>query len=241
MSDAKFVTVAEAAALRKTPKTTIYRWIASKAVASQRNGQMMLVSLADVSRAAAARRAGGFPEIPEKVTEKVIDNEKVGTGTEQQPAEPAAIKGAPGAKALDGETAAILLKRFEAGATPVQVAIENRITLDRVMALHAEWKRAREETEPPANPLAERVSRLEALFRTIEDEKIDPMMAVLDRLERGQFALAEKVARLDAVPGPTHRDDFKCGHCGAVGFYGVPVRCTYCGREQVWGFHPQQR
>src|SRR5258708_22839011 len=125
MSDAKFVTVAEAAARKKTSRTTIYRWIASKAVASQRNGQMMLVSLADVSRVAAARRAGGFPEVPGNLIDKTLDNGKV----EQQPLEPAAIKGAAGAKGLDGELSAILLKRFEEGATPIAVPLQTQLPL----------------------------------------------------------------------------------------------------------------
>jgi len=213
MSDAKFVTVAEAAAqagIPPIPRTTIYRWIASKAVRSQRNGQMMLVSLDDVRRVAAARRAGGFPEIPGNLIDKTLDNGKV----EQQPLEPAAIKGAPATKALDGETQAVVLRKFVEGQDPVSIAIEMKLLLPQVMALHAEWKRACEESGASANPLAElaeRVVRLEARINKMEEEKIDPACGAVDTLELRQSALAKNVERLDSVPQPLplQKNDYK--------------------------------
>ncbi len=93
MSDTNFVTVHEAAAETKVPRTTVYRWIASKAVSSHRNGKMVLVALEDVRRAAAARCTPDVPEITGTPPGNGTDGGNVGQPMNRQPQMPGA--GAP--------------------------------------------------------------------------------------------------------------------------------------------------
>ncbi len=112
----------------------------------------------------------------------------------------AIIKKEAGAKApLDGETQSAVLKRFEAAVPPVQVQIETRIPIDRVMELYEQWKRAREETEPPANPLAALIERLAALereFVRVRDQQVDPMSVDIYQLKQDHFELAKGIRNI---------------------------------------------
>ncbi len=240
------VSVVEASEEAKVPRTTIYRWVRSKAIRSHRNGEMLTVSLADVKRVAAARLAGPVPEIsgtPTGRTDGQTDSEKMEQAANRQPPPP--LQGAAGTKAaslLNGEEQSFALARFQEGKDPISTAIEMKIDLSRILDLHAQWERALEKTQPRED----RVTKLAQFVRDLEDHRIDPMSMLLDKLEQGQFELARQVAqlseRLGAVPAPTHRDDFACPY-GHTTYYGILLRCTVpgCGGERVWGFHPPRR
>jgi hypothetical protein len=140
------------------------------------------------------------------------------------------------ARALDGDLAAEILKRFENAATPIEVAIETKVLLPRVLELHADWRRAREECSPGPS-IKDLVTQLESRLATLEIDRVDPIASLLREIDQRLVTLK---TRLDLIPAPAHRADLTCS-CGATGYYGLPYECTCCGRPiAVLGFQPQR-
>jgi hypothetical protein len=59
------------------------------------------------------------------------------------------------------------------------------------------------------------------------------------RLRTAERRLGDLTSRLDATPMISLRERFQCESCGSKQLVAVKIRCTKCGYETWWGWHPQ--
>ncbi len=71
------------------------------------------------------------------------------------------------------------------------------------------------------------------------ESQIQELETRVEVLEEIGTDLDDIAARLDDTPAVGLRHKFTC-HCGASGFVALRIRCTKCGRETWWGWHPER-
>ena len=49
------------------------------------------------------------------------------------------------------------------------------------------------------------------------------------------------LTKLGDTPSYGVRSDFTCESCGSQGFAAIPLRCTSCGKEGLWGWWPDHQ
>ena len=80
---------------------------------------------------------------------------------------------------------------------------------------------------------------------TVRTKKLEARMARVGRLEKTVVRLESRVAdltrQLERSFGASARDHFTCGSCGTHGLAAIPLQCTHCGVETLWGSWPAQR
>ena len=80
-------------------------------------------------------------------------------------------------------------------------------------------------------PVPPKLGSLESKIRQLESrvEALEALGADLDDVE----------TRINGTPALGLKYHFKCS-CGASGYVAVRIKCTKCGRETWWGWHPEQ-
>jgi hypothetical protein len=75
--------------------------------------------------------------------------------------------------------------------------------------------------------------RLESLERKVEqlENRLDELETLIDAVE-------EINTHLHGTPDFGLKNRFKCD-CGSSGYVALHIKCTKCGRETWWGWHPQ--
>ncbi len=132
-----------------------------------------------------------------------------------------------------------MLRRFEEGATPIEVSIQFQTTLPRVRALHGEWRKAREESDS-ASSRTNRLADLEAAIKGPIREQLDGIALFLTEIDQRLLGQEQRTARLAAIPGPATRGGLTCEKCGARGYYEIIYHCTWCNEPIALGFYPQK-
>lgn len=79
-------------------------------------------------------------------------------------------------------------------------------------------------------PVLQKLESLESKVQQL-DGRVEALEAVVEEV-------GEIEARLDGTPALGLKHRFKCD-CGASGYVALRIRCTKCGRETWWGWHPQ--
>ena len=79
---------------------------------------------------------------------------------------------------------------------------------------------------------------------TVRTKKLEARMARVGRLEKTVVRLESRVAdltrQLERSFGASASNHFACGSCGAHGLAAIPLQCTHCGAETLWGSWPAQ-
>jgi hypothetical protein len=90
--------------------------------------------------------------------------------------------------------------------------------------------------QPAATPLdmAPVLPKLGAL-----DSKVQQLESRVEALEAMKAELEDVETRINGTPALGLRQRFECD-CGASGYVAVRIKCTKCGRETWWGWHPEQ-
>jgi len=55
-----------------------------------------------------------------------------------------------------------------------------------------------------------------------------------------ELKLNETWKTLEGTPMLSLREKFQCSHCGSKGFVAAKIKCTKCGNDTYWGWHPSQ-
>ena len=89
------------------------------------------------------------------------------------------------------------------------------------------------QSAPPAEtaPIPPEPGVLESRIKQLESrvEDLEALGADLEEIE----------TRINGTPALGLKHHFKCD-CGASGYVAVRIQCTKCGRENWWGWHPEQ-
>lgn len=224
------------------PERSLFRAVEQAKLPSTTREGVRVVSLADVrawaDRRAAARAASGATPLP------------VAAAAADQPATAGAVPSGHGSVAvaarppspgsplgLDGEQAAPLFEAFARGESPADLVQRLRIAPAVAAAAWRDFQ-ALQGPAGPRNATADRLAAAEAA--------IAELRAVCDALLTGgsvpmpvmelQSAVASIGHVLRDLPVPV-RGAFTC-QCGAHGYVATVLRCTCCGAETNWGFHP---
>jgi hypothetical protein len=90
--------------------------------------------------------------------------------------------------------------------------------------------------------MGERLAKIEgdlkSLREALDERTWQGLMA--GQVEGLQLQVAQIEQRLAALPVPS-RDAFTCDFCGTKGWVASHVRCTACGSDTRFGFHPPGR
>jgi hypothetical protein len=160
-----------------------------------------------------------LPGITDNSGEPRSDNEKV--RAEQQPAGRPPPTGAPAPnRPLDADTEAAFLRRFEDGESAIEVSIQLGAAgpgLAKVMALHSDWRRAKESVSGPSR--GDRVAELQESNNALYELFINLAQQVRN-LEK----------RVGAIPGPASPDELVCSR-GSRGLLALRYYCT-CGCDE---------
>jgi hypothetical protein len=119
--------------------------------------------------------------------------------------------------------------------------VSRRLTEEkRASRLQTEKSKARESHSQSA-PTSEtalvppELGSLEGKIRQLESR-----VKVLEKFGGDLGVNLEKIeTRINGTPALDLKHRFKCD-CGASGYVAVCIRCTKCGRETWWGWHPEQ-
>jgi len=101
--------------------------------------------------------------------------------------------------------------------------------------------------------LTEQMAKLEAHLHQLEqkqnttaefgatilqlEEKLDTMTR---HFRETDSCVTTVLRKLRDTPSYGVRSDFTCESCGSQGFAAIPLRCTSCGKEGLWGWWPDQ-
>ncbi len=216
------IPIIEASRSSGVPKRTIYRWVGSGRLKARTADGVQVVSLEAVRALAAARDANGEPgsAVPRAGT-------SAGAGT-----------AAPSAQ--DGPLAARVFAAFDAGKMPDEVVRDLELPPRVVLELWRQHAELRDVSRPGRPGVGDRVAeverRLEELGAAFDEQTFGRMLP--DEIRSIHAALNELNETVAALPIPT-RGVFTCDGCGAVGWVATHARCTACGRNTTWGFHPK--
>ncbi len=217
------IPIPEASQSSGVPKRTIYRWVGSGRLKARTADGVQVVSLEAVRALATARSATDETgsAVPRAGT-------SVGAGT-----------AAPSAQ--DGPLAARVFATFDGGKMPDEVVrdleLPPRVVLD-LWKQHAELRDVSRPGKPSVSDrLAELERRLGELEQVFDEQTFGRMLA--DEVRSLRAGLEELRAVLAELAAPT-RSGFTCS-CGSTGWVAGHVRCTVCGRDSTWGFHPEKR
>jgi len=209
------------------PKRTIYRWVESGRLKSRTVDGQQVVSLEAVRALAAARDAGADfgGAVPRA-------GNGAGNGTGTALATPSAN---------DGALAARVFTAFDSGKMPAEVVREMELPPRVVLDLWKQHGDLREVSQPGRPTVADRVGALEGslngLAMRFDEATFAGMIGDEVRSLRAGFEEVRQV--LATLPVPL-RGSFKCTSCGSAGWVASQVRCTACGRDSTWGFHPHR-
>jgi predicted RNase H-like nuclease (RuvC/YqgF family) len=110
---------------------------------------------------------------------------------------------------------------------------EEKATQPKVQKGRAEVKSC---SQPSVTSPAE-MAPLQQKLASLESE-LRELAAKVEILEETSLDLEDIEAFLEDTPAIGLRHHFKCD-CGASGFVALHIRCTKCGRETWWGWHPK--
>ncbi len=220
--EAEWCTVAQAAAKLGIAVRTAYAKSSGLPRRKGPNGAK-LISLADLRAVTSDRRAPA-----------AIVSQRAAVAAARS-----SNSGSSGSPSLDGEIEAALLQRFEEGATPIDVSIQFQTSLPRVRALHAEWRRAREESASGSS-VTNRLAELETAIKGPIREQLDGIALFLAEVDQRLLSQEKRTACLDAIPGPATRSGLACRKCGSRGYYAITYHCTGCGEPKQWGFYAEE-
>jgi hypothetical protein len=218
------VPVPDASPATAVPKRTIYRWIGSGKLKARTVDGIQVVSLEAVRALAAARDATG-----ERGSAAPRAGTSAGTGT------PALLP------AQDGALAARVFADLDEGKTPVEIVRERELPPRVVLELSKQHDELRSMRRPARASIADEIADLKEAFAALQSEV---EVATQGGTLWSQFkGLAQRVDEIEALtralPVPP-RGAFTCQGCGATGWIAAHVRCTECGRDSTFGFHPQR-
>jgi hypothetical protein len=71
------------------------------------------------------------------------------------------------------------------------------------------------------------------------ESKIQQLESRVEASEALGAELADIETRINGTPALGLKHHFKCD-CGASGYVALRIKCTKCGRETWWGWHPEQ-
>jgi len=230
-----------AAAAREVglPERSLFRAVEKGRIPSTKRDGVTVVSLAEVRAWAAAREAARealpSPPVTPAAAVQALPNAAAMPGS--LPSAHGSVAGVSGrgspAPTLDGDLASTLFAAFEGGETPVDLVQRLRLSPQLVLAAHGQFTQLKTAGTPS---LAQ--ARLDQVQTTLEVlmAEVNSLMTTVGQLTYDHSTLAAKLA---ATPVPP-RGEFRCG-CGVNGWVASHVRCTACGKDAVWGFHPPQR
>lgn len=212
--------VVEAAQAAGVPERTAFRWAREKKISSRVEKGVTLVEV-EVVRAFAATRAAAKAGLP------AAAGTPAGSGS-------GGGSVAAAASGTDGETAALVISRFEEGASPIDIVKELRLLPERVRALHRDWLALRE-SDRSSPSATDRIAALEQRVGLLETScaSHDTLTAVDNQLR----LLRDHVTDL---PIPSARQ-VECRQCRSRGLVAVQMICTVCRHSFVLGFFPSDK
>jgi len=71
------------------------------------------------------------------------------------------------------------------------------------------------------------------------ESKIQQLESRVEALEALGAELEDIETRINSTPALGLKHHFKCD-CGSSGYVALRIKCTKCGRETWWGWHPEQ-
>ena len=213
--------IPEAAAEAGLPERTLYNWQKSKRLETKTIDGAVLVNPEAVRALAAARAAGGASNLA---------GNPAGMG----------VGGSNGAREGDGEVAARVFEAFDAGESPSDLVRRLKMNPGTVALLFKQYEDLRglgSKKNSMTDRLAALDKRIDLLTLELQANTADGGLP--STVAKLQADLAAIVEVLKGLPIPA-RGAFKCG-CGSSGWVAAHVRCTACGKNSVWGFHPAGR
>jgi hypothetical protein len=137
-----------------------------------------------------------------------------------------------------GEVAALVFAALDAGSTLTGIVAEHALEPSAVARLHREWRDLKEaDLSAPSIPTAvadlqEQVEELEAALGELQAD----LTARLDQLGA---SLAGWTRHVGDNPLAGLRSRWACS-CGSEGFVAARIKCTTCGGETDFGWHPEE-
>ncbi len=216
------IPIPEASQTSGVPKRTIYRWVGSGRLKARTLDGIQVVSLEAVRALAAARDANGE------------------SGNAVPRAGTSAGGGTVAPSVQDGALASRVFAAFDSGKMPAEVVREMELPPRVVLDLWKQHAELRDVSRPGRPSVGDRVAelerRLDELWQAFDEQTFGRMIAEEVRsLRAGLDAVRQETSTMPAPP----RGAFTCDGCGAVGWVATHVRCTACGRNTTWGFHPK--
>jgi hypothetical protein len=213
----EWLPVAEAAEIVGKPERSLRNWIKAKLVPTRTEGGITLVDVAAVRAVVASRAANGSGHRPGD-----------GGGGRAVPS------------VADGDLSARVFEAFDRGEAPADLVRSERIPPPLALTLWEQYQKLTQAGGKGRPSASERLDVLEKQLKALTskvEELAEGLGTEILPLGRQLQAVAGQLGELTL---PKHRTDVSC-QCGARGFYGSVLRCTCCGREQVWGFQPPRR
>lgn len=147
---------------------------------------------------------------------------------------------------ISGELMSKIFAAFEKQLPLAQIVIKYKVKPKIVRALHKDWISLKEvDLNSPSVP--KRLKQIEEKLANI----IDVIAAELKRRGHENPPDAEALRTLlssawELIALTNLRCftdsmyyEFKCNGCGSMYYYAINAKCTKCGRETWWGYHPK--
>jgi uncharacterized phage infection (PIP) family protein YhgE len=109
-----------------------------------------------------------------------------------------------------------------------------------------------ENTRAMVADLAERVARIEATLGKLDQlqkmvteikaisQQLQDIQAMVKQLREVAEQVEDISLKLRSTPAYDIGELFKCNSCGSKGLVAIRIKCTDCGRENWWGWWPEE-
>lgn len=71
------------------------------------------------------------------------------------------------------------------------------------------------------------------------EEELETLKKQIKIFESTMSVANKRITKLERMPITNLYDDFVCNHCGSRHLIAIKYKCTRCGKEGWWGYHPK--